>query len=178
MGPRIAWGRSHSVYRYGTDWVIKFPLLERWIWPKLQERLERDISISRQYLGEYFLDTRIVRHPISGAIATLQPYLVGHYLCRADLDDEDIKGHFEEFIDCHERMVKAGYAPIELIGHGGVLRRRLSNILVTEGKKLRVIDAALLDMMGVESSVLIFLAPLLIALVLKRQNSTLRFLSS
>ena len=174
VGKRIAWGRSHSVYRYGETEIIKFPKLERWVWPKLRERIERDISVCQKYFGEYLLDTRIVQDKVSGQIATIQPYIVGHYLSKSDLADPELKRQFEDFLGRYDSMIRAGYGPVELIGQGGVLKRCLSNVMVLPDKKLRLYDAVIMDTayMGRWA----FAIRLLARYVLRRQASTIRFL--
>ena len=176
IGKRIAWGRSHAVYRYGIDEVIKIPRLERWLGTRLEDRLQRDISTCREFFGEYFLDTRLVISPDGKTIAAMQPAVTGHYLGKADLADSNIKRQFDDFVARYESMIRAGHAPVDLIGQGGVLRRRLSNVLVTEDKRLKLFDASLLDTKDIEWG--IPLVRLIIWLVLKRQVSTIRYLLS
>jgi hypothetical protein len=180
IGRRIAWGRSHSVYRYGDNEVIRFPRAERWLgWLlrdglNLRERFTRDISVCEQYLGNYVLTTRIVESP-QGEIATIQPYISGRYLSKKDLQDEAIKAQFQDLIARYETMHAAGYL-VDLIGQGGVLRRRLSNVLVLGDNNLRLFDAGLADMRIIDRAPHII--RLAVTLILKRQHSTLRFLLS
>jgi len=128
IGTRIAWGRSHSVYHYGDDEVIRFPRAERWLeWLlrdglNLRDRFTRDISVCEQYLGNYVLTTRMVESS-KGEIATIQPYITGHYLSKNDLQNEAIKTQFQDVVTRYETMFAAGYL-VDLIGQGGVLQRR------------------------------------------------------
>ncbi len=180
IGRRIAWGRSHSVYHYGETEVIRFPRAERWLaWLlrdglSLRERFTRDISVCEQYLGNYVLTTRVVESS-QGQIATIQPYISGRYFSKNDLQNEAIKAQFQDLIARYETMYAAGYL-VDLIGQGGVLRRRLSNILVLGDNNLKLFDAGLADMRIIDR------APYIIQsatkLILKRQRSTLRYLLS
>ena len=180
IGRRIAWGRSHSVYHYGDSEVIRFPRVERWLkWLLhdglvLFDRFKRDISICEQYLGDYFLTTRIVQG-IEGTLATIQPYIRGHYLSKRDLQDESIKLQFQDLVKRYESMLAAGYL-VDLIGQGGVLQRRLSNILVLSDDSLKLFDAGLADMRKIDKAP--YITRVAIQLILKRQRSTLRFLLS
>ena len=152
------------------------PRLERWLGVRMQERLERDISVCREFFGEYFLDIRFVGSPDGNTVAAIQPAVAGHYLAKSDLANPNIKRQFDDFMERYAAMLRAGYAPVDLIGQGGVFRRCLSNVLVTEDKRLKLFDASILDTMDINwgaSSV-----RLIIFLVLKRQASTLRFLQS
>jgi hypothetical protein len=176
VGKRIAWGRSHAVYQYGDDEVLKVPRLERWLGARLEDRLERDISICREFFGEYFLDTRLVGSPDGKTIAAIQPAIAGHYLRKSDVADFDIKRRLDDFIGRYESMIKAGHAPVDLIGQGGVFRRCLSNVLVLEDKRLKLFDASILDTKDIEWGA--STVRLIVFLVLKRQASTLRFLRS
>jgi len=180
IGRRIARGRSHSVYHYGDDEVIRFPRAERWLeWLlrdelNLRDRFKRDISVCEQYLRNYVLTTRVVESS-KGEIATIQPYIKGHYLSKSDLRNEAVKAQFQDMVTRYETMLAAGYL-VDLIGQGGVLRRRLSNVLVLPDGSLKLFDAGLADMRKISSSKC--LARLIAKLVLKRQRSTLRFLLS
>ena len=180
VGTRIAWGRSHSVYHYGNGEVIRFPRAERWLkWLlrdglDLRDRFKRDISVCEQYLGNYVLTTRVVESP-KGEIATIQPYIKGCYLSKKELQNEAIKVQFQDMITRYETMLAAGYL-VDLIGQGGVLRRRLSNILVLGDGSLRLFDAGLADMRKIDRAP--YITRFAIKLILKRQRSTLRFLLS
>ena len=176
IGQRLAWGRSHSVYRYGEHEVIKIPFLEYVMWPKLQERLERDISASQKYFGEFFLSTRIVEHPKTRAIATIQPFIVGHYLSKEDVRHPAGKQTFEKFMACYDAMYADGVAPLDLVGQGGVLERKLSNVMVLSDGSWKIYDAAILDLFGFEWWN--WLARGVIWAVLRRQEGTIQYFRS
>ena len=180
IGTRIALGRSHSVYHYGDTEVIRFPRAERWLRTLLHDKLTlydrfaRDISVCKQYLGDYFLPTRIVQSA-TGELATVQPYIRGHYLSKKDLQNEAIRAKFEDMVTRYETMLATGYL-VDLIGQGGVLRRRLSNVLVLPDGSLKLFDAGLADMRKIGSATLI--ARFVTNMGLKWQRSRLRFLLS
>ena len=180
VGTCVAWGRSHSVYHYGDNEVIRFPHAERWLQfllrdrLKLSDRFKRDITICKQYFGDYFLITRVVESP-AGEVATIQPYITGHYLSKKDLRNDSTKLRFQEMVTRYDRMVAAGYE-VDLIGQGGVLRRRLSNVLVLPDGSLKLFDATVADIRQIEKSTSV--AQFIAKLILKRQRSTLRFLLS
>lgn len=176
VGKRIAWGRTHSVYHYGENEAIKLPRLEKYLGSLLADRLERDISVCRTYLGEYFLDTKIVHNPATGMLATIQPYTPGRYLSKEELRDALIRGRFEDFMHRHDSLVSAGYAPVDLVGEGGIFSRRLSNIFVVEGKQIKLFDATLLDARDVPY--IPWLVTAFFKLVIKRQNRTLAYMRS
>ncbi len=180
IGGRIAWGRSHSVYHYGNDEVIRFPRAERWLgWLlrdglNLRERFERDISACEQYLGDYALTTRVAENS-KGKVATIQPYIKGHYLSKEDLRSETIKTQFEDLVVRYEAMLAAGYL-VDLIGQGGVFQRRLSNVLVLPDGRLKLFDGALADMRKIGKAP--YITRFATKLILKRQRATLQFLRS
>lgn len=177
VGKRISWGRSHFIYHYGEREVIKFPTFDVLAWGgNLRARYERDYSVAKQYLGEYMLDTRIAQHPTKERIATIQPFVSGHYLSKTDLADPSIKRQFEDFMARHDAMVHAGYEQLDLIGQGGVLRRQLSNIMVTSDKTLRLFDILIGDTFGMvrfQRFALWLRVP-----VYARQASTIRYFKS
>ncbi len=179
VGARIAWGRSHSVYHYGDDEVIRFPRGERffnWVLRdglNLHDRFKRDISICEQYLGNYLLTTRIVESP-QGKVATIQPYTKGHYLSKKDLQNETTKAQFQDVITRYETMFAAGYLA-DLIGQGGVLQRRLSNVFVLPDGSLKLFDVIkLADMRKIDKAS--FITRFAANLILKRQRSVLKHL--
>ena len=177
VGSCISWGRSHFIYHYSEGEVIKFPTFDVIAWgSNLRARYERDYTVAKQYLNDYMLDTRIVQHPQNKRIATIQPFVTGHYLCKADLADAVIKRQFDEFIARHERMVSAGYQQLDLIGQGGVFQRRLSNIMVTSNKTIRLFDILIGDTFGMvhfQRAALWLRMP-----VYWRQASTIKYLKS
>jgi len=175
VGPRISWGRSHSVYHYGDSEVIRIPRIEAWVLRDLKGRLERDMLVCKRYLGEYMLDTRIVRHPDNGAIATIQPYAAGHYLSKEDMRDMEIKRQFKDFLARLDLMIRDGHETIDLMGQGGVLQRKLSNIMVLDDKKLRLFDAVIADTFGLRFGHWLFNFGKKY-LLLRRQNSTIQYL--
>jgi hypothetical protein len=180
VGARIAWGRSHAIYRYGEDEIIKIPFLESWLsfllrdGLGLQDRYTRDISLCQRYFGKYYLSTRIVTNG-KGKIALVQPYIEGHYLSKGDLLDASVRTQFQELMRGHASLVAAGYE-IDLIGQGGVLRRRLSNVLVLPDGSLKLFDATVVDMRMYDRSR--YVIRLIGNLILMRQRSTLRYLCS
>ncbi|MFZ2555245.1 MAG: hypothetical protein WAZ27_00245 [Minisyncoccia bacterium] len=180
IGTRIAWGRSHSVYHYGDDEVIRFPRAERWLKfllgdeLNLHERFRRDISVCEQYLGDYVLTTRVTESS-KGEIATIQPHIKGNYLSKEDLQNKAIGAQFQDLVTRYETMLAAGYV-VDLIGQGGVFQRRLSNVLVLGDGSLKLFDAGLADMRIVNKAP--YITQFAIKLILKRQRSTLRFLLS
>ena len=180
IGTRIAWGRSHSVYHYGVNEVIRLPRAERllgWLLRDgldLRDRFMRDISVCEQYLGNYALTTRVVESS-KGEIATIQPYIKGRYLSKNELQNKAIKVQFQDMITRCEKMLAAGYL-VDLIGQGGVLQRRLSNVLVLPDGNLKLFDAGLADMRKIDRAP--YITRFAITLILKRQRSTLRFLLS
>lgn len=180
VGARIAWGRSHSVYRYGDNEVIRFPTGERLLefllrdGLTLRERFERDIALCEKYFGEYFLHTRIVGST-EGVVATIQPLITGHYLSKKDLHDEPTKQRFQEFVARYEALTTTGYV-VDLIGQGGVFRRCLSNIYVLPDGNLKLFDAAIVDSRIIEQGS--YIAQLITKAVLSRQCSTLTYLRS
>jgi hypothetical protein len=139
-------------------------------------RFEHDIAACKKYLGEYVLDTRVVQDPASGNVATIQPCITGHYLSKADLADPYIKKQFDDFLERHEAMTRDGYGPVDLIGQGGVLRRRLSNIMVLPDKRIRLFDAVTADLSDIQRGISV--ARLVKNLVLRRQESTIRYFRS
>ena len=179
VGARIARGRSHSVYHYGDAEVIRFPNAERWFsfmfhdGLDIHDRLKRDISLCEKYLGDYFLATRLVESP-HREIATIQPYITGHYLSKKDLQAETTRRHFQEMVRRYETMSTTGYE-VDLIGQGGILRRCLSNVFVLPGGTLKLFDATAVDMKNISNT---HVTLLIAKLVLARQRSTIRFLLS
>jgi hypothetical protein len=176
VGTRIAWGRTHSVYRYGENEAIKLPRLERYLGPLLEDRLHRDISVCREYFRDFYVDTRIVQNPKTGQLASIQPYIQGRYLSKKELEDPAVLSQFQDLLRCYESLIDAGYAPVDLVGEGGIFSRRLSNVFVTQDKQLKLFDATLLDARDVPY--IPWLVTAFFKRVIKRQNRTLAYLRS
>lgn len=177
IGPRVAWGRSHSVYRYGENEVIKFPRWQSIFGTRLFDRVLQDESICRHYFGDYCLNTRLVQAPDRTHHAEIQPFVPGgHYLSKDDLADPIIKRQFDELMDRYDAFINTGHSPVDLIGQGGVLRRCLSNVFVLENKNLRIFDVTIMDTRGLGEWAM-FLGPVfLFGRVLQRYR--LRWLKS
>ncbi|MBI5456917.1 hypothetical protein HY969_04230 [Candidatus Kaiserbacteria bacterium] len=177
IGSRIAWGRSHSVYRYGENEVIKFPRWQSVFGTLLFDRVVHDELICRNYFGDYCLDTRVVQAPDGTHRAEIQPFVAGgHYLSKSDLADPVIKQHFDAFTDRYKEFIDTGHSPLDLIGQGGVLWRCLSNVFVLENKDLKIFDITIMDTKGLGGWGILFGPVFLYARI--RQRNTLRWLKS
>lgn len=165
------------MYRYGENEVIKFPRWQFLIGTQLFDRVVQDEQICRQHFGEYCLDTRVVQTPDGRHQAEIQPYVDGgRYLSKRDLSDPAIRHQFDGLMERYNAFVAAGHAPIDLIGEGGVLRRRLSNVFVLKNKSLKIFDITIMDTRGLGMWHVLF-APIFFY-AKARQRNTLHWLTS
>ena len=172
VGKRIASGGDRRVYRYGTNQVIKFSSLAFLIGRKLHDKLVRDYEICHRHFPEFVLETIDATPPSARAHIEIQPYIAGVPLRKEHLVDTDTRKQFLQIHASLERMLAAGYPPIDLLGSGGVLAPCLSNIIVDENLRLRIIDATLFEGKSLGPIGTVFDA--LIPLALARQRSLVR----
>ena len=145
IGKFIAWGGDHVVYDYDTDKVIKFSLIEFIYGKKGQEKSINDYYISKRFFEKYLLETEFVISKDGRYTAAVQPKIFGHYLSKSDLNDIGIQKQFEQIIKKYNKLLKSNYPKIDLVGRGGAFRNFMSNVFVTPGKQLLIIDSTLLE---------------------------------
>ena len=148
IGKLIAWGGDNFVYEYDDGQVIKFSIFSWMLGKHSQAKVLRDYKICKQFFGDYILETEVVSSKNGRRIALVQPKITGRYLLEKDLADDFIYRQFQEITAVYQLLIKAGYAPIDLVGGRGAIMNRLSNIFVTPKKKLVIIDAMLVEFEG------------------------------
>ena len=145
IGKIIAHGWDHLVYEYGEDKVIKFSYLEILQSEHGRQKAIEDYLTCRRFFGNYILNTEIISLPNGKKTLKIQPKIFGHYLTKKDLSQSSVLDQFKEIIKAEESMVAAGCGSLDLVGHKGVFRRRLSNIFVTPDNKLTIFDTMLIS---------------------------------
>lgn len=125
--------------------MIKFPRTERLLGTRVRERMERDIVVGKQFLGEYMLDTRLAASPKQSRYAQLQAFVRGRPLKRDDLSDRRIAEQFRELILRHDALLANGFASVDFMSGIGFMSGSLRNIFLLENVRVSVIDVMLID---------------------------------
>lgn len=172
IGRLIAWGGEHFVYNYDIDKVIKFSSLYFFLGSKAKEKATRDYEVCKQFFGTYLLHTECAISANKKYIVHIQPKIQGRFLVVTDLENIIIKQQFKEILNGYYSMIQNGHAEVDFIGRGGVFRKCLSNIFVTNDNNLVIIDATLLEVN--ESSLLQPIVFILRKIVLLIQNATIK----
>jgi hypothetical protein len=144
IGKIVAKGGDRSVYRYGENEVIKFSSLVL-LCKGVHHKMVYDYDICKRYFNEYVVPVLDVSDSLKREHIEIQPYIQGEILSYKHTKDPDILIQIKEIKDISEKMIKDGYPGIDLVGYTGMCTLRLSNILVDENKKLRIIDISLLE---------------------------------
>ncbi len=171
VGKCIAWSGDHFVYEYDADSVIKFSKIEFVLGHVGREKALRDYEVCKRYFGENVLPTEFLRFPTAPHMAKRQKKISGHSLTSADLKDGGVRTELQKIATAYHRMVSEGVAPLDLIGGHGIIFERLSNIFVTDDKKLYLIDTTLIEF---EVRFLRPLVRLVCRHAVRRQNRLLR----
>ncbi len=145
IGKSISRGTDRAVYMYDTDQVIKFSTLSLLLGKKIHRKMMRDYSISLRYFGKYIVETKDVSGDVERQYVEIQKYINGVPFNKTHARDTLLFSQLQEIIQCMNAMVGDGYAPIDLIGHGSLTGRCLSNVFVGENGKLQIIDVTLLE---------------------------------
>ncbi len=148
IGKIIGWGGEHIVREYGDDQVIKFSGLYLCLGSMAEEKALKDKAVCKQFFGKYILDTELAISAGGTYLVQIQPKIVGHFLCKQDLEDPNVLEQFKEIAQGYRTLTDSTGAVIDLLGRGGVFNKCLSNIFVTPEKKLFIIDATLLEIKG------------------------------
>jgi|688.fasta_scaffold09405_2 hypothetical protein len=145
-GKLLSFGSEHLVYSYDVDKVIKFSLIHFFYGKKKGlQWAHKELEISKQYFGEFLLNTEIVISKNKGYFAQLQPKITGHHLTAKDLDNKILYQQFLKIVDCYHQMYKDGQPEIDLIGQKGIFKKCMSNIFVLNNNQLVIMDATLFN---------------------------------
>lgn len=146
IGKLISWGGDHWVYEYGSDKVIKFSVLERLMGKEGHKKVIQDFLTAKTFFGEYVLETDVLNSATGKWYGAIQQKIVGaHFLTKKDLKNHEIKRQFLEIIKAYNKMLEAGYPPIDFIGRGGIFGFCLSNIFVAPNNRLFIFDVTLYE---------------------------------
>jgi hypothetical protein len=162
IGKIIAKGGDRSVYKYGENEVIKFSSLV-FFCKGVHKKMVHDYTVCRTYFNDYLVPVTDVSDPQKREYIEIQPYIKGEVLSFKHVKDSNILIQVKEIKDISEKMTRDGYPGVDLVGHGGMLKLCLSNILVDEQGKLRIIDIAIMETrsVGFMGYFLILLVPII-----------------
>jgi hypothetical protein len=144
IGKIVAKGGDRSVYRYGENEVIKFSSLV-FFCKGVHDKMVHDYAICKSYFNDYLVPVTDASDSLKREHIEIQPYIKGAMLSFKHTRDPGIMIQIKEIKDISEKMTKDGYPGVDLVGHDGMLKLRLSNVLVDENKKLRIIDIAIME---------------------------------
>ena len=167
IGKIIAKGGDRSVYKYGENEVIKFSSLV-FFCKEVHNKMLRDYAVCKSYFSDYLVHVTDVSDPLKREHIEIQPYIRGEILSLKHTKDSGILIQIKEIKSILGQMNEDGYPGVDLVGHGGMFSLCLSNILVDENNKLRIIDIAIMETrsVGFMSYFLSWLVPIIKA----RQN--------
>jgi hypothetical protein len=168
LGSLIAWSGDHSVYRYGTDHVVKFSRLEYILGDRVKGRIERDVDVCRRFFGQYILDTDVVS--FAGRTLLIQPYITGNPIRRSHMADPNAQRQFREIVFQYHAMKREGIPPIDLIGGTGLLHSELSNVFLLNDGRVRIIDMTLIDTEGLGSLAIAVSGPITAYAIRKQER--------
>ena len=145
VGKQVGRGADCIVYQYADDSVIKFSTSSFFFGNLVRKKLHSDYLVCKKYLTDYVVTTEFIQGNKKFKHIEIQPYISRRYLCLSDLSRKKVAQQFCEIVQSLEEMEDSGISPIDLIGAQGVLRMRLSNILIDEHDQLHIIDATLFE---------------------------------
>jgi len=112
IGTYIGKGLQHSVYEYGSDWVIKIPHL----WMRLSTSpmyKNQELSLAKKYLGNFLPETHI--EPFRGSYCYIQKRIRG--LTALTLSHVDShRSYIDEFLATNERLVREHRLSADVLG--------------------------------------------------------------
>lgn len=136
---------DHRVYRYDTNWVIKFSQFDRCrTTPDLEQFYRTEVTALTEIFGEYYLQPTVVTDPERTRVAVIQPFVVGEPLRNTHFTRADIFRQFQDIEYCWRKSQQAGEY-IDLVGGGRhFFLAAFGNIFVTSDGKLLIIDSSIL----------------------------------
>jgi len=149
LGGKISsWGDT-TVHRYGDDEVIKFyRWSDRVFEEKFQQRLKSDYETAAHYLGDFVVPTQFIQYK-NKSVRT-QPYISGRFLSKDDLNSPIVAKKFQQLIERYNKMVNSERYEMDLIGHEGIIRGKLGNIILTGDNQLKIFDCMLFKTDGLD----------------------------
>ena len=146
IGKLISAGSEHVVFEYGDDSVIKFSIVNILIGvDKGYIRATNELSLCKQYFGDYILDTEILLSKNHRFVVEIQPKIEKRYLTIKDMQNPLIRAQFKDIIQRYTKLVTKENIEIDLTGQAGLFKQRLSNIFITNDNELKIIDTTLLN---------------------------------
>lgn len=168
IGKKIAQGGDRSVFMYGTDEVIKFSSISFFLGKKFHEKLHRDYSIAKKYLGDYIVDTVDVSASVTTKHIEIQAFVKGDMLRKKHMQNLYVKSQLLEIVQAMNLMKNDKYATLDLVGNKGMTHPCLSNVMVDAYSKLRIVDTALLE--GKSCMPFGLVLEILLPIIVARQN--------
>jgi hypothetical protein len=149
IGKLISAGSEHIIFNYGDNKVIKFSIINFLIGKDMGiARETSELSLCKKYFKEYVLDTEILSSKNHRFIAEVQPKIKQQYLNIEDMNQPLIRNQFIEIIQIYNQLISDEKNEVDLTGQAGLFGKRLSNIFITDDKKLVIMDATLLKATG------------------------------
>jgi len=149
IGKFIGWGGEHLVYEYEKDKVIKFSLHVCLSGKSAVDKIRRDYHDGLKYFSGYILPTDILTWSDGKKCAEIQKKIECRFLRRNDLQNPLINEQFFDIMQRHQIMENETNEVFDLLGREGLFKFKLnfiSNILVTSGNKLILIDFTILNL--------------------------------
>jgi len=172
IGKKVADGGDRKVYMYDDYKVIKISSLSFFAGRKLHTKLVHDYEVCKEYFKDFVVETENVGSSDGYKHIEIQPFIKGEMLAKKHMNYPTVKLQFIEISNSLKQMISDGNPPIDLVGNIGMIYPYLSNIMIDNSNKLRIIDTTLLEGKTIRPLGLIleFFAPLILA----RQNYLMR----
>jgi hypothetical protein len=145
VGKHIATGGDYKVFQYGDEQVIKISTLAPLFGKVHQKKMRHDYELIKQYLDNYVVETTPIENAPSRQYFEIQPFIAGVPCTAKHARIPEIKSQLLEIKNAMQKLVDAGYAPVDLVGLSGLCNGHLTNIFVDSKNRLHIIDATLFE---------------------------------
>lgn len=145
IGKKVGRGGDRNVFMYGSNEVIKISSVSWLTGDKLHNKLIHDYLVCHRYFKEYMVKTRDVSLEDGKTHIEIQPFVSGEFIEKKHMNNPAVKSQLAEIACILNQMKSDKYAPLDLVGHMGMIRPCLSNVFLDDDNKLRIIDTTLLE---------------------------------
>lgn len=123
IGPLIAQGKQHCIYRYGSDKVIKIPkhtLYMRAYGRFTYEDIRAELAILKTFLNDFIVDTQVLHSDHHDGYVIVQD-LLREYAYVTAANFALVEHDFIQVVEANRNIIRTYGLSLDLLGNKGLL---------------------------------------------------------
>jgi len=161
VGKRLSISGEHSVYKYGENQVIKFPVGPIYYADpeEAYQKVSNEARLAESYLRDFIVPFEVLTYIKKGKkkYCIIQKYIEGRPLTIKDMRDPNLRAELKRLTDANNIMYNSSGFTVEFFGIKRLVWHafspKMENVLLMPNGKLKIIDFGMIsDTMMVSSS--------------------------